>query len=124
MRTPSTLVLLAGALAVGGCGVGSGTGIDANPIVDITAPLDGDTVHTNVNISATVLDDFGVDKVEFMVDGTLLPGGLEFDPPFSINWNTLTVTNNATHAISVKATDRSGNFGLQQIHVVVQRGSQ
>src|ERR1051325_2872242 len=66
MRTPSALLLLASGLAVGGCGVGSTNGIDAAPIVTITSPLDGATVGNNVNIAATVFDDFQVEKVAAM----------------------------------------------------------
>jgi hypothetical protein len=124
MRTRSALVLLAGGLAVGGCGVGSGSGVDSAPIVAITAPLDGATVGNNVNIAATVFDDFRVDKVRFLIDGTAIPNSDEFDPPFTYNWNTQSVTNNAHHVIRVEATDNAGNVGFNQITVMVVRGTQ
>jgi hypothetical protein len=124
MRTPSALLLLASGLAVGGCGVGSTNGIDAAPIVTITSPLDGATVGNNVNIAATVFDDFQVEKVRFLIDGTQLQDGVQFDPPFSINWNTQTVTDHAQHVIRVEATDNAGNVGFSQITVLVVRGTQ
>ena len=124
MRTPVALFLLASGLAAAGCGVGSGTSIDAAPIVTITAPVEGATVGNNVNIAATVFDDFRVDKVRFLIDGTQLPDGVQFDPPFSINWNTQTVTDHAQHVIRVEATDNAGNIGFKQITVLVVRGTQ
>ncbi len=124
MRAHLALSLLAAGLSLGGCGVGSGTGIDSAPLVAITAPLDGATVGNNVNIAATIIDDFGVDKVVFKVDGVILPNGTEFDPPFTLTWNTQSATNNANHTIRVEATDAKGNVGFQQIVVLVQRGTQ
>src|ERR1043166_8875836 len=124
MHTRSALFLMASGLAAGGCGVGSGTGIDSAPIVTITAPLDGATVGNNVNIAATVFDDFKVDKVRFLIDGAVIPNSDEFDPPFTYNWNTQTVTNNANHVIRVEATDNAGNIGFSQITVLVVRGTQ
>jgi hypothetical protein len=124
MRACSALFLVASGFAAGGCGVGSGTGIDAAPIVTITAPLDGATVGNNVNIAATVFDDFRVEKVRFLIDGAQLPDGVQFDPPFSINWNTQTVSDHAQHVVRVEATDNAGNIGFSQITVLVVRGTQ
>ena len=78
------------------------------PTVNVTAPANGAIVHGSaVAISANASDTSGVQKVDFYYDSNVLVG-TGTSAPFTINWDTSTVTN-GTHSLYVVATDAVGN---------------
>ena len=122
MRFQSGIVSLA-LLGLAACGSTDPNPSDGSaPIVAITAPVQGAMVNGTVSIDVSAVDDFGVDKVRILIDGTLL---IElYSSPYHANWNTSSLNDNSTHVIRVEATDVAGNLASQQISVTVLRGTQ
>jgi RHS repeat-associated protein len=84
------------------------------PEIHITAPEDKATVTGNVTITATVTDNIGVTKVEFLLDGSQIR---EFNTtPYSTDLDTQTITN-GPHKITAKAYDAKSNVGTDEITV-------
>ena len=77
------------------------------PTVSLTAPATGATVSGTVTLSATASDNVGVVGVQFLVDNTCA-GRRGHHPPYSVSWNTTTVTN-GTHTLTAAARDAAGN---------------
>lgn len=119
-----TEIILGWLLAVGlggACGsLGEQSDTDA-PIVGIIAPRAGDSVGGTVSITAQVFDGFGVAKVEFIVDGTVL--GVDPIAPYAYPWNTR-ASGDGPHSIRVQATDLAGNVGFATIGVTVDNTRQ
>jgi hypothetical protein len=81
------------------------------PSVNITSPTSGSTVSgTSVSFNVDATDNIGVTKVEFYVDGALLPNGTEVSSPYTASWDSTTYSN-STHTLSAKAYDLAGNVG-------------
>jgi hypothetical protein len=80
-----------------------------SPTVSITAPANAATVFgSSVTVSANASDNVGVAGVQFKLDGNNL--GLEdTTAPYSVAWNTTTVTN-ASHTLTAVARDVAGNM--------------
>ena len=104
------------------CSLGSDASDGSSPLVSIDAPLPNATVGGQVSIDVTAVDDFGVDEVRILIDGTELIK--LFTPPFHATWNTVQLPNNSSHVIRVEAKDVAGNIGLRSITVTVQNGPQ
>ena len=79
------------------------------PTVSLTAPADGATVSGTVTLSATATDNVGVAGVQFKLDGTNL-GAEDTSSPYSVSWNTTTVSQRQPHA------DRAGPRRRRQHH--------
>ena len=96
--------------------------LDGNaPTVSLTAPANGANLSGTVTISATASDDIGVDRVEFLLDGTLL--GSDASTPYSINWNSATAST-GNHALQARAFDLVDNVGTSAtVTVNVLEGS-
>ena len=110
-------------LVLWGCSLGgSGPTDTASPQVVITRPLAGDTVTSQVSIDVLATDDFGVDKVRFLIDGVLLTE--LFTAPYHVTWNTALLPNNSDHVIKVEAIDLAKNTAFRSITVTVVRGPQ
>src|SRR5205823_4685633 len=77
------------------------------PTVNITAPADGATVTGTVTVSANASDNVAVIGVQFLLDGANL-GSEDTTTPYSISWNTTTVTN-GSHVLTARARDAAGN---------------
>src|SRR3990167_7076426 len=77
------------------------------PTVSLTAPAASSTVSSTVTLSANASDNVGVTGVQFKVDGANV-GAEDTTAPYSISWNTTTVTN-GTHTIKAVAKDAAGN---------------
>jgi hypothetical protein len=78
------------------------------PTVSVTAPTTGSTVSgASVTLSANASDNVGVVGVQFKVDGSNA-GSEDTTSPYSIAWNSMTVTN-GTHTITAVARDAAGN---------------
>ena len=92
--------VLAGLVTLAACGVGgSGPSDGSAPQVAITAPANGATVGLQVNIDVIAVDDYGVDKIRILIDGTLRTE--IFSPPFRYVWNTGSLAHNSVHVIRV-----------------------
>jgi hypothetical protein len=94
------------------------------PIVVIDSPANGAVVSGQVSIQVSAVDDFGVDKVQILVDNVEL--AVLFTPPFQAVWNTAPpqILNGSSHTILVRAFDVAQNVGTRQITVTVQKGTQ
>lgn len=89
------------------------------PVVALSVPAEGAILAANTVIAATASDSFGIAKVEFLVDGTLLatsPG----NPPYSTAWN-LTSFANGAHTITAVATNTSGYTASDSRSVTVAK---
>ena len=93
--------------------------LNAAPVVSLTAP--SGTVSGTVNVSASVLSNVAIAKVEFFAGGISL-GAPSTAPPFTAVWDTTTIAN-GTVAINAKATDVDGNVGVDAADVVVSNNA-
>jgi hypothetical protein len=94
--------LLVGAIPA--CGFGDVTDGFA-PFITITSPVEAEVANV-VSFSANVIDETGVAKVTFLVDGAVLADDLS--EPYTTSWDTSLVEDGA-HLLQVKAEDLSGN---------------
>lgn len=76
------------------------------PSVDVTAPADGAMVSGTVEVMVDASDDFGVAKVEVLVDGT--SAGEATTAPYVVAFDASTIGEGA-HSISAVAYDAAGN---------------
>jgi hypothetical protein len=83
---------------------GAGCIDSAPPATNITSPTNGASVSGTITISANASDDCSVNRVEFFRDGNLI--GTDTSSPYSINWNTTTVTN-GNHSLTTIAYDNA-----------------
>jgi hypothetical protein len=97
--------------------------INAPPSRDVSAPsvmIDSPTANTmisgTVTISAVAVDDSGVRGVQFFIDGAAF-GAEDTSPPFSISWDTTTVTSRS-YTLGARARDAAGNIA-QSAEVVI-----
>lgn len=85
------------------------------PTALITSPT-GDVVAGTVVFSATADDNVAVDRVDFLVDGTMVLSDVA--SPYTYSWNTTSVPN-GSHTLSIKVYDTSGNFASASRPVTV-----
>jgi len=91
------------------------------PTATITAPANGATVSGTVSITANASDDIGIERVEFLLDGSLL--GSDASAPYAFAWNSATASNGA-HVLAARAIDLAGNTGVSpQVNVTVSGGT-
>jgi RHS repeat-associated protein len=76
------------------------------PTVTISSPGDQAQVKGSVNLVAAASDDRRVDKVEFLIDGSLV--ATDTSAPFEAAWASTSVAN-GTHTLTARATDDAGN---------------
>jgi chitodextrinase len=86
------------------------------PSVSLTSPGNGASIKLNVPLAATASDAFGVTKVEFFVDSTLIT--TLTSPPYTFSWNSYAVHNGA-HTLTAEAFDTPGNTATQSAAVTV-----
>lgn len=90
------------------------------PSVTITAPSAGSALRGTVTVGADAVDDVGVTRVEFYLDGALF--ATDTTSPYSASWDT-TTTSNAAHSLTAKAYDARGAVGTSAtVEVVVANG--
>jgi hypothetical protein len=87
-------------------------GDQISPVASLTAPLNGTTLAGTVTLSATATDNVGVKSVSFYADTNLI--GTDPTAPFSLAWNTSSVTN-GSHTLTAKAADAAGNIGASNV---------
>jgi hypothetical protein len=78
-----------------------------SPTVTITTPSAGTTVSGAVPVTAGAADNIGVAGVRFFADGAQV-GVEDTVAPYSINWDTTTVTD-GSHLLTAVARDGAGN---------------
>ena len=79
------------------------------PTVSMTAPANNTTVSgTNVTVSATASDNVAVVGVQFKLDGANL-GSEDTTSPYSVGWNTTSLSDGSQHTLTAVARDGAGN---------------
>jgi hypothetical protein len=92
----------------------------AAPTVAITAPTDNATVKGIVAIAASAIDDAGVSRVEFYVNGTLV--SMTNVTPYNYAWDTTSVATGVS-TLFARAYDGAGNVGQSaNVRVTVNNG--
>jgi len=76
------------------------------PAVRIISPQDGTTVSGFEDLSADAIDNVGVSRVDFYVDGDFV--GTDATYPYSFSWDSTTVAN-GLRTITAVAYDETGN---------------
>jgi len=114
LRLP--LVLLIPAFAA--CGFGDTSSADGTPPAILITKPDG-TVHDVVDFAANVIDDNGVQVVEFLANEVSL--GTDFTVPYEVKWNTVN-SPDGTALLKVIARDYAGNQSVVTKNVTVQNG--
>lgn len=79
------------------------------PSVALTAPVDGSRVRGTVQLAATADDESGIDRVEFLVDGTLRCADTQ--APYTCNYDT-TSRPDSVIAVTARAVDTARNETL------------
>lgn len=93
----------------------------APPTVSLTAPAAGDVSGT-VMVSANAMDNVGVVGVQFRLNGTTL-GSEDTTAPYSVNWNTATLTPGTSHTLTAVARDAAGLATTSASVIVTVRAS-
>lgn len=86
------------------------------PTVSISAPSNDSTVSGTVSVTGTAASNAGLSSVKFFVDGTL--SSTVTSSPYSFSWNTTTASN-ATHTLTVQATNNQNSVGQATVSTVV-----
>jgi hypothetical protein len=79
------------------------------PTCQITSPADSGLVNGLVSIAATATDSFGVERVEFYADGTLV--GTDSSSPYAGTWDASGQAERSRHTLSCIAYDLAQNKG-------------
>lgn len=87
------------------------------PSVTMTAPTSGSTVSGTITLSANASDNTGVVGVQFKLNGANA-GSEDTTAPYSMTWNTTTVTN-GSYTLSAVARDAAGNTNTSAVTVTV-----
>mgnify|MGYP003946950419 CR=1 FL=1 len=77
------------------------------PTATVTSPVNGASVSGNVTIRSTASDAVGVQRVELLINGTVVAS--RTTAPYDFTWNTSTYTN-STHTIRTRAYDASNSI--------------
>lgn len=116
MRTQTTTIgfhlpftLAATLIALSGCGGGGGYGGDgggaspqaAAPTASLSAPSSG-SVNRTLQLTATATADAGINRVEFLVDGTVI--ATDTTAPYTADWDTSTVAD-GSHSLTARVVD-------------------
>ena len=86
------------------------------PTVNITHPSGGSYVKGTIEIRVEASDAWGIENVEFYIDGELVYEDIE--APYEYLWATTGYTE-GNHTIRVIVYDRAGNLAEDEIHVIV-----
>lgn len=85
------------------------------PTVSITSPTNNSTITGALNITADASDDYGVSRVEFYLDGSLI--GIDLASPYTNAFNSINPTN-GTHIVTAKAIDAANKSGTSTITII------
>ena len=123
MRMSLVASLLASAAAAGCAKFSTDLPPDTTaPHVELTAPQDGSTVGGGVAIDVSASDNYSVEVVRILIDGTLR--ATFYTLPYHLLWSTIAIPNNSVHTIVAEAVDPSSNLGRAQVSVTVINGQQ
>src|SRR5437762_3122434 len=78
------------------------------PTVSITSPSSRSPVSGTITVTASASDNVGVASVQFKLDGDKHRGRKDSSAPYSVSWDTTTVSN-GSHALTAQARDAAGN---------------
>jgi len=87
----------------------------------LISPADGAQLTDSlVLIQASAADDSAVSRVEFIVDGSVPPGGTDTTAPYEYLWDTSGLADSSSHWLAARAWDEAGNWSLSDtVHVLV-----
>ncbi|MBN2365796.1 MAG: hypothetical protein JXL67_06490 [Calditrichaeota bacterium] len=83
------------------------------PVITILNPVTGSTVRDTVTVTAQVVDDSPIERVDYYVDGKLDFSATQ--SPFDFFWNVQTFDDGTTHNLYARAYDINGNTGISNI---------
>jgi len=89
---------------------------DQAPSVTITSLSEQQVIRGQVIVSASAIDDRGIQRVEFFPDSGLALTDTSF--PYQFEWDTRGKTN-GQHTLTVKAYDSANQSGSAQLNVVI-----
>jgi uncharacterized repeat protein (TIGR02543 family) len=92
------------------------TGDTRSPGVTLTSPADGATVGGQVPLRANATDNGVVDRVEFIVNGSVVHS--DVTAPYEFTWSSAGVTNGDAVRISARAIDTASNQATSAAHTV------
>ena len=90
------------------------------PTVALTSPAPGAQVDGAVTLQATAADDWGVERVEFYVDGGIV--GTDANEPFSALWDTVPF-DAGPHVLEARAYDGAGHVTSSAPVAVTVKGA-
>ncbi len=117
MRLRVVVGLLATGAATGCLGITDLPPDNTAPQVVILAPNNGATVGGGVTIDVNAADDFSVEVVRVLIDGTLR--ATFYTRPYTLLWSTPGLPNNSVHVLVAEADDLAKNTGRTQVSVTV-----
>ncbi|MFL6005050.1 MAG: Ig-like domain-containing protein [Gaiellaceae bacterium] len=85
------------------------------PTVALTSPADGAFVRDDVALAATASDPDGIERVEFLVNGSVV--GFDTTPPYAVDWDSTSVVDGPA-TITARATDFSTAAALSAARTV------
>lgn len=80
------------------------------PVVTILTPVGTEPLSGTVSVRVDVVDNVGVSKVEFYIDGELKL--MDTQAPWEYSFETTGMNPNQTHSIYIKGYDFAGNIGI------------
>ncbi len=90
------------------------------PAVAVTSPANGAVIHGRTRLSATAVDNGGVEQLVFRVRGN--PFQTFEVPPYTFNFDTLTLDDGPA-TISATATDTRGQSASDSVNVTIDNTS-
>ena len=78
-----------------------------NPVAALTSPAEGSAKRGSVTIAANASDNWGVNKVDFMVNG--IPIGSDTGAPYEVSFDSTTKAD-GTYTVGARATDFAGRI--------------
>ena len=109
----------------GNGGNGGGEGDTLAPVVSITAPTDGASVSTSLNITGTATDDTEVDTVFFEVRDLcdqILWADHDLSAPYGVTWSA-GGAQDGSYRVYMAAVDTAGNR-CDWVNVNVRKGTE
>ena len=82
------------------------------PVASISNPLSGQTVSDTVSFTVQAVDDFGVNNVEFFIDGESID--TDDTEPYQIEWHTTPLENESQHTLSAYVRHDEGHTTIDQ----------
>ena len=92
--------------------------LDLPPTITIITPGNRQAIMGNLNVKAEATDDFGITKVEFLVDGTCK--NTKVVGPYHWIWDT-TCEIDGDHILKVVAFDTSGQTATTEVSVTIHQ---